>query len=87
METGAANRYSIRMTAIERNILDSLNELDAAGTEINNLGKKPTETLIVNGYFQELPNDEAIRDEGPVPFEGRSGITLPVHHIGERRLR
>jgi hypothetical protein len=30
MEITARNRYSIRMTAIERNILDSLNELDAA---------------------------------------------------------
>ncbi len=35
-----------------------LNELDALGTEINNLGKKPTETLIVVGYFGEPQNEE-----------------------------
>lgn len=38
-----------------------LNELGALGTEINNLGKLPTETLTVNGYFHELPDDEKIR--------------------------
>ncbi len=38
-----------------------LNELDALGTEINNLGKKPTETLCVNGYFNDVPGVEAIR--------------------------
>jgi len=31
----------------------ALNELDALGTEINNLGKKPTETLTIIGYFNE----------------------------------
>src|SRR5215207_6923596 len=30
-----------------------LNELDALGTEINNLGKSATETLTVIGYFNE----------------------------------
>jgi len=39
----------------------ALNELDASGTEINNLGKSPTAALVVNGYFRELPNDETIR--------------------------
>ena len=37
------------------------NELDALGTEINNLGKQAAETLTVNGYFRELPNDEKVR--------------------------
>ena len=37
------------------------NELDALGTEINNLGKQAAETLTVNGYFRELPNDETVR--------------------------
>ncbi len=38
-----------------------LNELDAHGTEINNLGKKPTETLCVIGYFNELPTAETVQ--------------------------
>jgi len=40
-----------------------LNELAALGTEINNLGVKPAETLRVIGYFNELPHDETIRAE------------------------
>ncbi|MGI8786490.1 MAG: 50S ribosomal protein L11 methyltransferase [Pyrinomonadaceae bacterium] len=39
-----------------------LNELDAPGTEINNLGKKPTETLTVVGYFSELPDEENVKN-------------------------
>jgi len=31
----------------------ALNELNALGTEINNLGKKPAETLTIIGYFNE----------------------------------
>lgn len=41
----------------------ALNELDALGTEINNLGKNPTETLTVIGYFNEKPDDEYLRFE------------------------
>ena len=40
-----------------------LNELDALGTEINNLGKKPTETLTVVGYFGESQNEESLRNQ------------------------
>ena len=40
-----------------------LNELAALGTEINNLGVKPAETLSVIGYFNELPHEETIRAE------------------------
>lgn len=40
-----------------------LNELDALGTEINNLGKKPTETLTVIGYFGEPQADEILRNQ------------------------
>lgn len=39
----------------------ALNELDALGTEINNLGVKQTETLGVAGYFHELPADESVQ--------------------------
>jgi len=35
-----------------------LNELDALGTEINNLGKAQTETVCVVGYFNEKPTKE-----------------------------
>jgi len=41
----------------------ALNELNAPGTEINNLGVKPTETLCVVGYFNQLPNDEIVRNQ------------------------
>ncbi len=41
----------------------ALNELDALGTEINNLGAKQTETLGVIGYFNELPDREKIEIE------------------------
>ncbi|MDQ3321159.1 MAG: 50S ribosomal protein L11 methyltransferase [Acidobacteriota bacterium] len=42
----------------------ALNQLDAPGTEINNLGKdKPKETLCVAGYFNEKPDDEILQRE------------------------
>jgi len=41
----------------------ALNELDALGTEINNLGVKQAETLTVIGYFNELPTDETVAIE------------------------
>ncbi len=40
----------------------ALNELDALGTEINNLGKKPQETLKIVGYFNEKPDDEVLQN-------------------------
>ena len=40
----------------------ALNELDALGTEINNLGKKQTETLCVIGYFNKKPNEENLQN-------------------------
>lgn len=36
----------------------ALNELDALGTEINNLGKGQTETVCVIGYFNEKPDED-----------------------------
>jgi ribosomal protein L11 methyltransferase len=41
----------------------ALNELDALGTEINNLGKKQTETVCVIGYFNEKQKDEIVQRE------------------------
>lgn len=39
----------------------ALNELEALGTEINNLGKIPTDILTVIGYFNEKPDDETLQ--------------------------
>ncbi|HEX8289585.1 MAG TPA: 50S ribosomal protein L11 methyltransferase [Pyrinomonadaceae bacterium] len=51
--------------AVESNAAEAvefaLNELDALGTEINNLGKKTEKNLIVTGYFNELPANESAR--------------------------
>jgi len=41
----------------------ALNELDALGTEINNLGVKQAENLTVIGYFNEQPGDEKVQAE------------------------
>ena len=38
-----------------------LNELEAIGTEINNLGKAPSDTLTVVGYFNEKPDDQTLQ--------------------------
>ncbi len=40
-----------------------LNELDALGTEINNLGVKPKATLTVVGYFSAPPTDEVLSNQ------------------------
>ncbi|CAN5252632.1 50S ribosomal protein L11 methyltransferase [soil metagenome] len=39
----------------------ALNELDALGTEINDFGKLPNETLPVIGYFNEKPDEENLK--------------------------
>jgi ribosomal protein L11 methyltransferase len=41
----------------------ALNELEALGTEINNLGVKQAESLTVIGYFNELPTEKIIESE------------------------
>jgi ribosomal protein L11 methyltransferase len=41
----------------------ALNELDALGTEINNLGKKADEQIRVIGYFNEPLDDERIAQQ------------------------
>jgi ribosomal protein L11 methyltransferase len=41
----------------------ALNELEALGTEINNLGKKQTETVCVIGYFNEKKTDEIVQTQ------------------------
>jgi len=39
----------------------AMNELEALGTEINNLGKVRSENLCVIGYFNEKPGEENVR--------------------------
>jgi ribosomal protein L11 methyltransferase len=41
----------------------ALNELDSLGTEINNLGKKQTPNLKIIGYFNELIEEEIVRNK------------------------
>ena len=41
----------------------AFNSLDSLGTEINHLGKANSEAVTVVGYFNELPNDDLLRDE------------------------
>jgi ribosomal protein L11 methyltransferase len=40
-----------------------LNELDALGTEIDQLRKKPDEDVTVVGYFSDLPDDAAVQQQ------------------------
>ncbi len=60
------NYYAYQITVLSEAseaVEFGLNELDALGTEINNLGVKPAETLTVVGYFNELPAEENLRDQ------------------------
>ena len=41
----------------------ALNELNALGTEINLMPHKPDDTVTVIGYFDSLPEEDALRDE------------------------
>ena len=62
MENTVANRYSIRMTAIERNILDSLNELDAAVKTMATANPKPNLLPLfarIEALANELPRSTA----------------------------
>ena len=40
-----------------------LNELEAIGIEINNLGKLPAETLTILGYFNDKPSEEVLKNQ------------------------
>ena len=57
--------HALEITApaeAEEAIEFALNELDALGTEINNLGRDRTEDIKVVGYFNERPDDEIVAD-------------------------
>ena len=58
--------FAIEITAVSEAaeaVEFALNELDALGTEINNLGKKPTETLVIIGYFNQTIDDEIVQKQ------------------------
>jgi ribosomal protein L11 methyltransferase len=64
MKDKQENWYSIEIeaeTKAAEAIEFALNELEALGTEINNLGKTPAETLTVIGYFNEKPKPENLQ--------------------------
>ena len=58
--------FAVKITA-ESKAADAiehcLNELDALGTEIDQLRKKPGEDVTVVGYFTVLPNDAAVQQQ------------------------
>lgn len=60
------NYYAYQITVLSEAseaVEFGLNELDALGTEINNLGKNPTEFLTVVGYFGEPQTEENLRNQ------------------------
>lgn len=60
------NWFALEITALTEAteaIEFGLNELDSLGIEINNLGKIPTETLTVIGYFNEKISDEILNSK------------------------
>jgi len=62
METSATNGYLILMTAIERNILESLNELDAAVKTMATAKPKPNFRPLferIESLANELPRGTA----------------------------
>lgn len=64
-----------------------LNELDALGTEINNLGvRQPTETLVVNGYFPKMPEDEIVRQTLNEALRIYDFAPEAIRAIGSRRI-
>ena len=66
MTAGSNRWYSISVTVLPEAaeaIEYAFNSLDSLGTEINHLRKKNAESVIVVGYFNELPDDDRFQDE------------------------
>jgi Ribosomal protein L11 methylase len=58
--------FALKITADSRAadaIEHCLNELDALGTEIDQLRKKPDEDVTVVGYFTVLPDNAAVEQQ------------------------
>lgn len=65
MDTKNLNWFALEITATSEAseaVEFALNELDALGTEINNLGKIKTETLTIIGYFNEKIADKNLQN-------------------------
>lgn len=63
---GPQSWYAIEISAVPEAaeaVEFAFNSLDALGTEINHLQKKNTDKVCVVGYFNTLPDDEALQDE------------------------
>jgi ribosomal protein L11 methyltransferase len=66
MNSNQQKWFALEITAIaeaSEAVEFALNELDALGTEINNLGKSGTETLTIIGYFNEQFANQIWRKE------------------------
>lgn len=66
MKNEQKNWYSVEIETepdAEEAVEFALNELESLGNEINHLGKKSTENLIVIGYFNEQIDDEILREK------------------------
>ncbi|MEO7540253.1 MAG: 50S ribosomal protein L11 methyltransferase [Pyrinomonadaceae bacterium] len=53
----------------------ALNELDALGTEINNLGRDRPVSVMIKGYFNEKPDEGVVHDQ--------IGSSLRIHQLPE----
>ncbi len=64
--TKTQNWFALEITA-DSNAAEAvefaLNELEALGTEINNLGKLSSETLTIIGYFNQKPDDANLKSQ------------------------
>ena len=74
--------FAVKITAEPRAadaIEHCLNELDALGTEIDQLRKKPDEDVTVVGYFSDLPD--------VAPVEQQLDAALPAFDLDRSAIK
>lgn len=89
MENKQQNWYALDVTVDSNGseaIEFALNELEALGTEINNLGVKNSENLIVTGYFNELPDNDIARRELEEALRIYGFSSAMIHKIDSRSV-
>lgn len=59
----------------------AFNEIDALGTEINHLRKTSAETVVVNGFFNELPSEAAFKSQLDEALRIYGLTSVSVHNI------
>lgn len=64
----------------------ALNELDAQGTEINNLGPKQAAVLTVVGYFNELPSESEVNTALESALQIYALPKSTVHSVSRRSV-